>query len=168
MSEQPQSSVRRLLPHPVVSLVLVVVWLTLNHSLDFGHILLALLLAWLLPWFTQTFWTYPVHIRRWRLLVRYAFVVLWDITLSNITTTRLILGSTRKLQPAFFELPLDLTNPIAITVLANTITLTPGTVSADIAPDRSRILIHGLHVPDIDQAIAQIKTRYEAPLKEIF
>lgn len=162
------SSARRLLPHPLVSLVLVVVWLTLNHSLEPGHIALALLLAWLLPWFTQTFWTYPVRIRGWLPLVRYAFVVLWDITLSNITTTRLILGSPRKLQPAFFELPLDLTNPIAITVLANTITLTPGTVSADIAPDRSCILIHGLHVPDIEQAIALIKSRYEAPLQEIF
>lgn len=168
MTDSALGGRRRLLPHPLVSLVLFVVWLVLNDSLEPAHLLLACVLAWLLPWCTQTFWTYPVRIRRWLPLVRYALVVLWDITMSNISATRLILGSPRKLQPAFFELPLDLVNPIAITVLANTITLTPGTVSADIAADKSCILIHGLHVPDIEQAIALIKTRYEAPLQEIF
>ncbi len=159
---------RKLLPHPLVSLVLVAVWLILHKSLEPGHLLVAVLLGWFLPWISQTFWVYPVHIRRWGPLVRYAFVVLWDITVSNIVTARLVLGSMKKLQPAFFELPLDIDNPIAITVLANTITLTPGTVSADIAPDRKSILIHGLHVPDVEATIAQIKARYEAPLKEIF
>jgi multicomponent K+:H+ antiporter subunit E len=72
------------------------------------------------------------------------------------------------LQPAFFIVHLELTNPVAITVLANTITLTPGTVSADLSSRQERLLVHGLHVPDIEAAIADIKQRYEAPLKEIF
>ena len=159
---------RQLLPHPLVSMVIGILWLLLVGSMALGHLLLALILAWLLPWICQTFWIYPVHIRNWRLLVRYAFVVLWDITISNVTAARLVLGPIKNLRPAFFDLPLELTDPIAITVLANTITLTPGTVSANIAEDRSSILIHGLHVPDIDAAIATIKQRYEAPLKEIF
>lgn len=159
---------RRWLPHPLLSLVIAAVWLLLVGSLPLGHILLALVLAWLLPWVCQTFWVYPVRIRGWVPLVRYAFLVLWDITVCNLTAARLVLGPIKNLRPAFFELPLDLTDPIAITVLANTITLTPGTVSANIAADRSHILIHGLHVPDVDAAIADIKQRYEAPLKDIF
>ncbi|MDQ2075365.1 Na+/H+ antiporter subunit E [Marinimicrobium sp. ABcell2] len=165
---QSSTAKRRLLPQPLVSLVLVAVWLILNQSIEPGPILVALLLGWFLPWATQTFWLFPVKIRNWWLLVRYAFTVLWDITLSNIVIVPLLLGPTKKLQPAFFELPLDIDNPIAITVLANTVTLTPGTVSADIALDRSCLLIHGLHVPDIDAAIAHIKQRYEQPLREIF
>jgi multicomponent K+:H+ antiporter subunit E len=165
---QTSSGKRRFLPQPLVSLVLVAVWLILHQSVEPGPILVALLLGWLLPWATQSFWLFPVRICNWWLLVRYAFTVLWDITLSNIVIVPLLLGPIKKLQPAFFELPLDIDNPIAITVLANTITLTPGTVSADIAQDRSRLLIHGLHVPDIDAAIAQIKRRYEQPLMEIF
>lgn len=159
---------RQFLPHPLVSLVIGLLWLLLVGSVAPGHLLLALLLAWLLPWVSQRFWIYPVRIRGWWPLVRYAFVVLWDITICNITAARLVLGPVKNLRPAFFDFPLELTDPIAITVLANTITLTPGTVSANISADRSHILIHGLHVPDIDAAIATIKQRYEAPLKEIF
>lgn len=159
---------RVFLPNPLVSLVIGILWLLLVGSVAPGHLILAVLLAWLLPWISQSFWIYPVRIRGWWALVRYAFLVLWDITISNITAVPLVLGPVRNLRPAFFNLPLDLTDPIAITVLANTITLTPGTVSAYISADRSYILIHGLHVPDIDAAIATIKQRYEAPLKEIF
>jgi multicomponent K+:H+ antiporter subunit E len=159
---------RRLFPHPLLSLVIGILWLLLVGSMALAHLLLAAVLAWLLPWVCQHFWIYPVRIRGWLPLVRYAFVVLWDITLSNVTAARLVLGPVKKLRPAFFSVPLDLTNPIAITVLANTITLTPGTVSANIAQDRSHILVHGLHVPDVELAIDTIKRRYEAPLKEIF
>lgn len=159
---------RRFLPHPLLSLVLVAVWLMLHQTLAPVHWVLAIFLAWLLPWISQTFWPHPVAIRGWPTLVRYAFLVLWDITLSNIAMARLLLGPTGRLQPAFFELPLDIDNPIAITVLANTITLTPGTVSADIDVEGRCILVHGLHVPDSEEAIARIKARYEAPLKEIF
>lgn len=158
----------RLFPHPLLSLVIGILWLLLVGSVALGHLLLSAILAWLLPWVSQRFWIYPVRIRGWMPLVRYAFIVLWDITLSNVTAARLVLGPVKKLRPAFFRIPLDLTDPIAIAVLANTITLTPGTVSANIAEDRSHILVHGLHVPDVTSAIATIKRRYEAPLKEIF
>lgn len=159
---------RRWLPHPLVSIVLILVWMILAEAPTLGNLLLAVLLGWFLPWLTQRFWSFPVHIRGWVPLIRYAFLVLWDITVSNLVMARLALGPLRNLRPAFFEVPLDLTNPIAITVLANTITLTPGTVSADVSPERDRILVHGLYIPDIEQAIADIKSRYEAPLKEIF
>ncbi|MFY0665369.1 MAG: Na+/H+ antiporter subunit E [Natronospirillum sp.] len=158
---------RRWLPHPMVSLVLVIVWQILAESPSLGSLVMGLFLGWFLPWLTQRLWAFPVQIRGWVPLVRYAFLVLWDITMSNIAMLRHTLGPIRNLQPAFFEVPLDLTNPIAITVLANTITLTPGTVSADVSPARDKILVHGLHVPDIAAAIADIKGRYEAPLKEI-
>ena len=74
----------------------------------------------------------------------------------------------RRLRPGFVELPLDLTDEFAITLLASTISLTPGTVSADVSEDRRTLLIHALDVDDQDAMIRQIKQRYERPLKEIF
>ena len=61
-----------------------------------------------------------------------------------------------------------LTSPEAITVLAGSITMTPGTVSADLAADGRSLLVHGLDVPDPEALVAEIKTRYEARLLEIF
>ncbi|TVP55306.1 MAG: cation:proton antiporter, partial [Halomonadaceae bacterium] len=63
--------------------------------------------------------------------------------------------------------PLALTDEFAITMLASTISLTPGTVSAGLSPDRQTLLIHALHEPDPAALIAHIRSRYETPLKEI-
>ncbi len=101
-------------------------------------------------------------------LVRFVLVVHWDIITANVVVARLILGSPRKLRPAFVELPLELTDDFAITLLASTISLTPGTVSADVSEDRRTLLIHALDMDDEAELVAQIKQRYERPLKEIF
>jgi multicomponent K+:H+ antiporter subunit E len=100
--------------------------------------------------------------------VRFVLVVHWDILTANMAVAILILGPPRRLRPGFVELPLDLTDEFAITLLASTISLTPGTVSADVSEDRRTLLIHALDVDDQDAMIRQIKQRYERPLKEIF
>jgi multicomponent K+:H+ antiporter subunit E len=64
--------------------------------------------------------------------------------------------------------PLDLRNPEAITVLAGTITMTPGTLTADMAGDGRALLIHCLHAPDPDSVRDDIKARYESRLMRIF
>ena len=66
------------------------------------------------------------------------------------------------------NVPLDLTSPEGITVLAATITLTPGTVTADVSQNGNALLVHCLHAPDPDAVVADIKSRYEARLLRIF
>ena len=69
--------------------------------------------------------------------------------LANLQVTRLILLVPRdRLRSAFVTIPLELTSPEAITVLAGTITMTPGTLSAELSADGRSLLVHGLDVPD--------------------
>lgn len=159
---------RRLLPHPLLTPILALIWLLLNNSFSPGHIVLGLLLGWFIPWFTLRFWPERVRIRRPLTLLRFIAVVLYDIVVANLTVARRILGRPDRLRPAFVSVPLELKTDLAISLLANTICLTPGTVSARLAPDRASLLVHGLHVPDADALVASIKQRYEAPLKEVF
>lgn len=159
---------KRVLPQPLFSLCLWLIWLLLNNSAAPGQVLLGALLALAIPLFTVRFWPNRPHLLRpWR-LASYLAVLLWDITLANLVVARLILGPMRRLRPAFITLPLDLSNNFAIVVLTNTISLTPGTVSADLSIDRRSLLIHVLDVEDEAQLIAHIKYRYERPLQEIF
>ena len=159
---------RRWLPQPLFSLSLWVVWLLLANSLAPGQILLGLVAALALPLFTVRFWPDRPRPRRPLKILIYILVLLWDITVANLTVARLILGPTSRLRPAFLRLPLDLCNDFAIVVLSSTISLTPGTVSADISPDRRSLLIHALDVEDPEQTVAHLKNRYERPLQEIF
>ena len=101
-------------------------------------------------------------------LLRFLGVVLYDILVANITVARLILAGRKHVSPAFVTVPLALRSDLGISLLANTVSLTPGTVSAWLSPDRTRLVVHGLRVDDPDALIAQIKRRYEAPLKEVF
>ena len=159
---------KRWLPQPLASLSLWGVWLLLGNTLAPGQILLGLLLALALPLFTVRFWPDRPRLRRPLKIPAYILMLLWDITVANLTVARLILGPADRLRPAFIRLPLDLRHDFAIVVLANTISLTPGTVSADISPDRRSLLIHVLDVENPEQTVALIKYRYERPLQEIF
>lgn len=159
---------RRLLPHPLLTLVLTLVWLLLVNSAAPGSILVGLGLGWAIPQFTRHFWPTPVRIYRPLTLARFVGTVLGDIVIANLTVARLILERPGKLQPAFIMVPLTLRSELALSLLANTISLTPGTVSARLAPDRRHLLVHALDTTDTDQLAATLKHRYETPLREIF
>jgi multicomponent K+:H+ antiporter subunit E len=158
----------RLLPHPLLTVVLTVIWLLLANSAAPGQLLLGLLFGWAIPLFTQRFWPERVPLRRPLTLLRFIAMVLYDIIAANLTVAWLILRGPHRLRPGFVELPLDLTSDLAISLLANTIALAPGTVCGRLSPDRRTLLIHSLDLADPADLIATIKARYEAPLKEVF
>lgn len=159
---------RQRFPSPLLSLSMLLIWLLLNNTISFGHILLGGFLAWFIPYITQSFWVQSINLNRPGLALRFVTTVLLDIVIANWVVAKMILSSPKKLQPAFMILPLDLKEDFTITLLASTISLTPGTVSADFNIEGHYLLVHTLHVDDPEAAVAQIKQRYEAPLKEIF
>lgn len=160
--------IRRILPHPLLSGVLLLSWLLLVNDFSLGHWLLGAFLALALPLLCRNLLLSTPRIRRPGLLLRFIALVLYDIVVANLQVARLVLGPKARLQPGFVEIPLELTDDLAITILASVITLTPGTVSADLSDDRRTLLVHGLDVPDPQALAADIKARYEAPLKEVF
>jgi multicomponent K+:H+ antiporter subunit E len=159
---------RRFLPSLPLSVAVFVLWLLLVADTAPGQVVLALLLAIALPLAAGLLEPERAHFGRAIVVVRLAGVVLWDMLLSNIEVARRILGPETALSPAFIRVPLDLTSLHGITALASIITLTPGTLSAELAPDRSHLLVHCFNLKDADATIMAIKTRYEAPLKDIF
>lgn len=159
---------KRWLPAPLLSATLFAVWLLLNNTVDAAHLVLGALVAIVVPWFTERLRPDRPRIRRPLAILRLGLVVLWDIVMSNIEVARRILGPEEAIRPAFVWLPLDLTDPHAIVSLAGIITMTPGTLSAELSADRRHLLVHAFNVDDEAALIAQMKARYEAPLKEIF
>jgi multicomponent K+:H+ antiporter subunit E len=155
-------------PHPALSVFMLLLWLLLANDFSVGQVVLGSILAWLIPWLTQGFWPESLRLRHPLVLTKFVLVVFWDILIANLILAVRILGPMNKLQPAFMQIPLDIHHEFTITLFASTISLTPGTVSADLSLDRRYLLVHSLHVTDIEAAIAEMKQRYEAPLKEVF
>ncbi|MGE0665989.1 MAG: Na+/H+ antiporter subunit E [Sphingomonadales bacterium] len=161
--------IRRLLPHPTLTLTLAALWVLLANSFSAGSIVLGLALGVLIPLFTARFWPDKPPIRSWSAAGAYILIVLWDIAVANVQVAYWILTKRNdELNTRWIAIPLEVTSPEAITVLAGTITMTPGTVSADLSADGRCLLVHCLNAPDGDAAVAQIKSRYERRLREIF
>ncbi len=159
---------RRLIPHPGLSVLLVIVWVLMANTLTVGGLLLGIVIGILLPIFTAPFWPGRPDVR-YRAGLAYIALVLWDIVVANFEIAAIILfRRNRDLRPAWLSIPLDLHTPEAITVLAGTISLTPGTVSSDVSACGKYLLVHALDAADPDAEIARIKLRYEARLKRVF
>lgn len=159
----------RWLPHPLLSLSLLIVWLLLVNTVSAGHIVLGAIIGIAVPLFTSPYWPDRPVFRKPMAAVRLTLVVLWDIVVANIVVAKLILfRRPSSLKPQFLVIPLEARSRYAISLLAGIITMTPGTVSADLDRDARALLVHGLDVDDAEATVAQIKARYEAPLVEIF
>lgn len=159
---------KRLLPAPFLSSAVLLVWLLLAGELSFGQILLGLLLALLLPWIAKRLRPDRHALRAPTVALRLCLVVLWDIVVSNIQVARIILGAESAIRPGWAWVPLDIRNADGIATLAGIITMTPGTVSAELAEDHAHLLVHFLDLRDAEAQVREIKQRYEAPLMEIF
>lgn len=159
---------RRFLPSLPLSLAVFALWLLLVAEFNAGQVVLGALLAVALPLLAGSLQPGRAQFGRTRRIVRLSMTVAVDIVLSNIEVARLILGPQRALSPGFIWIPLDLTNLHGITALASIITLTPGTVSAELTQDRRHLLVHCFNLGNAAASVAHIKARYEAPLKEIF
>ena len=160
---------RHLLPHPALSGMLLMVWVLMANNVALGGIVLGAIFAVVLPKFTQPFWPDRPRMRFGRALLGYLAIVIVDILVANFQVAWLILfRRNRDLRARWLVVPIDLTTPEAITVLAGTISLTPGTVSSDVSADGRHLLVHALDVGDPADEIARIKARYEARLQQVF
>ena len=160
----------RLFPHPLLSALLVVCWLWLNNTLAMGHVVLGAALGVGIPWVTRRFWPEPLRVGRPLRALQYVALVAWDIVIANLQVAALIVGPLSRLRPAFVRVPLDLRTDFAVTVLASTVTLTPGTVSVEIEDDgngRRLLVVHALRCLDPDDMVRTIKQRYERRVREI-
>ncbi|MEZ0470875.1 Na+/H+ antiporter subunit E [Luteimonas salinilitoris] len=159
---------RRFLPSLPLSIAVLALWLLLVSDFGPGQLVIGLVLAIALPLFADMLKPERAHIGRLLMALRLGGTVFVDIVRSNIEVARRILGPERAITPGFVQVPLELGNIHGITVLASIITLTPGTVSAELSDDRRHLLVHCFNLKDADDVIDTIKTRYEAALKEIF
>ena len=165
----PMKLIHKLFPHPWLSTLLTAVWIMLGNSFSLNALLFGLFLGIVIPLLTQAYWPNRPKLKNPRMIAEYMVIVLYDIVVANITVAKLILFTRNEdMTPNWVSIPLELRTPEAITALAGTITMTPGTLSSDLSSEGHHLLVHCLNAPDPDAVRDEIKQRYERRLKEIF
>lgn len=160
---------RRWLPHPAMSLFLLLTWLVLNETLAPGEMLIGAVLGLGLGAVFGRLQPPALRIRNRMRLVRLVLRVALDIIRSNLALLRIIAGGrARRVTSGFVAIPLTLSNPYALAALACIITATPGTIWVSYRSADGMLLIHVVDLVDERVWIRTITERYERPLREIF
>jgi multicomponent K+:H+ antiporter subunit E len=160
--------IRRWLPYPILSLLLLAIWLVFKQSLAPATILLGALLGIALAKVFGLLRPPQAHVHNYRLFAPLFLRVVRDIFRSNIVVARIILRRERRMHSGFVAIPLALTDRYGLAVLACIITSTPGTIWVNYDSRANILLIHVLDLVDEQAWIDTIKQRYESLLLEIF
>lgn len=160
--------IARVVPHPILTVTLVAMWLLLNRF-SVGHLLLGTAVALVAGQAMAALDPVRPRIRRWDLVLRLFLAVMFDIIRSNVAVARLILfGRGARSRSDFVEIDLALRDPTALAVLAVIVTSTPGSAWMDYDAASGRLTLHVFDLIDPEEWRALVNDRYARLLKEIF
>lgn len=159
---------KRLIPYPLLGLSLLLAWLLLGEAYTPGRFLLGMLIAIGATWTMAALRLEEPRMRRPIAALRFAGIVSVDIVRSNIAVARIVARHRRKATSGFLVIPLELTNPNALAVLACILTATPGTIWVNYDRKAGTLLLHILDLVDETTWVRLIKDRYERLLTEVF
>lgn len=159
----------RLLPSPLLSAALFVLWILLMQSVSPGTLALGLVLAVFWPAATAGLRPAPVRVRKPLVAMGLLGRVVLEMLRSNAAVAWAIVARPgRSLRSGFVRIPLDLKDPNGLAVLAMIITFTPGTAWGQLSADRRLLFLHVLDNDDEEALVRLVKGRYERALMEIF
>jgi multicomponent Na+:H+ antiporter subunit E len=152
----------------LLNIVLTFVWVALTGSFSFNNFLFGFALSFGILWVisrsvggSSKYFLVPFQ------LVGFVFFFLFELIKANIQVAYDVVTPTFYMKPAIVRLPLDVESDLEITLLANLISLTPGTLSLDVSDDKKVLYVHAMFVKDEEQFIHDIKNGFEKRLLNI-
>lgn len=152
----------------LVHALLVIAWLALTGTYSLGNTVFAVVLGYLLMATIERRTGPRAYTRRLPAALGLLLFFLWELIKANAVVAWEMIDPRHTMTPGIIAVPLDVDHPVAITVLANLITLTPGTLSLEVSDDRKTLYVHAMYVTDPDAFRAEIKQGFERRVKEVF
>lgn len=109
-------------------------------------------------------------LKRILFMLKYVFIFIWEMIKANLHVAYLVIHPMKPIKPGIVKVKTTLTKESALTILCNSITLTPGTLTVDLDTDSRNIYIHWIDVKteSVEGATQEIVSRFESVLKEVF
>ncbi|MEQ6375828.1 Na+/H+ antiporter subunit E [Bacillaceae bacterium S4-13-58] len=151
----------------VINILIAIIWMFLGETYTLPSFVMGYTIGLLLILMLQRFIPDEFYLRKVYKILALIFLFLKELTLSNLSILKLIYKPKLDIKPGIFELPTELKSNWEITLLANLITLTPGTLSVAVSNDQSKIYIHAMDIPDVQKSINEIKESFERAIMEV-
>ena len=148
-------------------ILLAVTWAALSDTFTWNNVLIGFILAYLVLFIAQRSVDASRYFRKLERVLRFAVFYLWELILANLRVAYDVMMPTQRMRPGVLAIPLDAKTDIEITLLANLITLTPGSVSLDVSSDRRFLYLHAMYIDNVEKYRQSIKNTLERRVLEV-
>jgi multicomponent Na+:H+ antiporter subunit E len=142
-------------------------WAAIHEQFTAANLAVGFVLGFVLLYFAQPLLGPSVYFSKVRQVLGLVLFFFWELVLANLRVARDVITPGFNMRPGVVAIPLDAKSDVEITLLANMITLTPGTMSLDVSLDRKTLYIHTLWGEDADSVRSNIKEGFEKRLLEV-
>jgi multicomponent Na+:H+ antiporter subunit E len=146
------------------NVMLALLWVVSTGVMTVSNALLGFAIMYFVLWWLQPVFGPTVYFQKLPLALRFGAFYLWEVLLSNLRVAWDVVTPRTYRRPGIIAIPLDAQTDWEIALLANLLTLTPGTLSIDVSDDRQTLYVHVMFVDDRERIIRDIKTRFEQPV----
>lgn len=152
----------------LLNIMLAMAWSALLGEFTTVNLVAGFVLGYIILWTMQSVMEATSYFVKVRQVISLIFVFLWALIQANLRVAYSVLAPFSKMRPGIVAIPLDIESDVEITLLANMITLTPGTLSIDVSSDKRVLYVHGMHVHDLAEFKREIKNGFERKVREVF
>lgn len=152
-----------------INILLAMVWCALSDAFTVNALVSGYLIGFAALWITQPLYGAPGHyfVRMIR-IVQLALFFVYDLLVSSLRVAWDVLTPKDLSSPRIIEMPLDVKTDLEILLVTNLISLTPGTLSLDVSPDRKTLYVHAMFGDNPDQVIHDLKSGMEHMVRRVF
>jgi multicomponent Na+:H+ antiporter subunit E len=152
----------------LMNLLLTVIWMALTGMFGFINFVFGFLLSFFILWImSHSNRNSEKYFNRFPRVISFIFFFLYELLKANREVAFHVISPVLYIKPGIVKIPLDAKTDLEITLLANLIGLTPGTLALDVSDDKKVIYVHAMYIKDKEQFIQNIKTGFEKKLLEI-
>lgn len=149
------------------NILLALTWCALMGEISLANLFVGFLLGYGVLWAARPVVGSRGYQARVPRVVAFILYFLWQLVAANLRLAVNVLSATEKMKPGVVAVPLEARTDAEIVMLANLITLTPGTLSLDVSTDRRVLYIHGVDLADPEAFRREIKDGLERRLLEL-
>jgi len=150
----------------VLNAVLAFAWAFITGAFTLFNLVLGFVLAYIALWLPRQLWGEVKYFRRAWLVLRLIGVFLYELVKSGVSVARMVFSPRMWFRSGILAIPLDTQRDLDITLFANLISLTPGTLSLDVSDDRRTLYVHAMHTEHPEADKQAMKQAFEKNIAE--
>jgi multicomponent Na+:H+ antiporter subunit E len=151
----------------LLNLILALTWAALQGDLNVTNLVIGFLVSAAVIYVFRQMFFEPRYFTKIGLGIKLVLVFFKELIKANLSVLKVVISPRLRVRSGVIAVPTELRNDVALTLLANMITLTPGTLTLDISPDRRYLFVHTLNLDDPEDVKREIRLAFEVYLEEL-